>query len=158
MVIKNDTYAVALPLVDINFHSAKEVLDAHVEKAEESGSVYFSTSNRLDPKKVKQVTKVILVNKSFSEIADLVGYKYFDEKSAPINAADYAPVIFSEDQDLHWLQLSNIREVSLDELNTFEMINKKAQSKHGGVGNYIKNTGRLQVFYAKKKANDVSNN
>ena len=82
MVIKNDTYAVALPLVDINFHSAKEVLDAHLEKAEESGSVYFSTSNRLDPKKVKQVTKVILVNKSFSYIADLVGYKYFDEKSA----------------------------------------------------------------------------
>ena len=157
MVIIDNTYVVALPLVDVNFHSAKDVLDAHIEKAKESGSVYFSTSNRLDSNKVKQVTKVILVNKSFSYIADLVGYQYFDEESAPIDAADYAPAIFAKDQDLHWLQLSNIREVSLDELNTFEMINKKAQSKHGGVGNYIKNTGRLQVFYAKKKANKVSN-
>ena len=78
MALKNEIYVAALPIVDIDFYTAQDVLDAHLEKAEESGSVYFSTSNRLDPKKVKQVTKVILVNKSFSYIADLVGYKYFD--------------------------------------------------------------------------------
>ena len=144
-------YLVALPVVSVDFQSAREVLDAHLEKANEVGSVYFSTSNRIDTKKPEKVTQVLLVSKLFTYIADLVSYDYFEEKSAPSDVASYAPAIFAEDQDNHWLKLANIRPISLDELNTFEMVNKKVQAQYNGVGNYIKNTGRLQVFYAKKE-------
>ena len=144
------TYSVALPVVGIDICSAKEVLDAHLEKANEVGSVYFSTSNRIDPKKLEKVTQVLLVSKLFTYIADLVGYDYFEDKSAPSDVVSYAPAIFAEDQDNHWLKLANIRPIGFDELNTFEMVNKKVQDKYNGVGNYVMNTGRLQVFYAKK--------
>ena len=144
------TYSVALPVVGIDICSAKEVLEAHLEKANEVGSVYFSTSNRIDPKKLEKVTQVLLVSKLFTYIADLVGYDYFEDKSAPSDVVSYAPAIFAEDQDNHWLKLANIRPIGFDELNTFEMVNKKVQDKYNGVGNYVMNTGRLQVFYAKK--------
>lgn len=144
------TYSVALPVVGIDICSAKEVLDAHLEKANEVGSVYFSTSNRMDPKKLTKVSNILLVSKEFTYIADLILYQYFNKKSAPLDAAIYAPSLFADDQDYHWLKLKNIREISLDELNTFQMINKEAQKKYNGVGNYVENTGRLQVFYAKK--------
>ena len=104
----------------------------------------------MDPKKLTKVSTVLLVSKEFTYIADLVLYQYFNKKSAPLDAAEYAPSLFADDQDYHWLRLKNIREISLDELNTFQMINKIAQEKYNGVGNYIENTGRLQVFYAKK--------
>ena len=133
------TYSVALPVVGIDICSAKEVLDAHLEKANEVGSVYFSTSNRMDPKKLTKVSNILLVSN-----------QYCNKKSAPLDAAIYAPSLFADDQDYHWLKLKNIREISLDELNTFQMINKEAQEKYNGVGNYVENTGRLQVFYAKK--------
>ena len=144
------TYSVALPVVGIDICSAKEVLDAHLEKANEVGSVYFSTSNRMDPKKLTKVSNILLVSKEFTYIADLVGYDYFEDKSAPSDVVSYAPAIFAEDQDNHWLKLANIRPIGFDELNTFEMVNKKVQDKYNGVGNYVMNTGRLQVFYAKK--------
>ena len=88
--------------------------------------------------------------KAFTYIADVVSYTYFGTKTTPLDAADYAPSIFANEEDHHWLKLANIRPISLDELNTFEMVNKKVQAQYNGVGNYIKNTGRLQVFYAKK--------
>ena len=47
-------YLVALPVVSVDFQSAREVLDAHLEKANEVGSVYFSTSNRIDTKKLEK--------------------------------------------------------------------------------------------------------
>lgn len=153
MALKNEIYVAALPIVDIDFYSAQDVLDAHLEKAEEVGMVYFSTSNRLNYKKAQKVAKVLLVSKSFTYIADLVSYTYFGTKTTPLDVADYAPGIFSNDEDHHWLKLANIRPISLDELNTFEMVNKKVQAQYNGVGNYIKNTGRLQVFYAKKHSN-----
>ena len=70
------TYSVALPVVGIDICSAKEVLDAHLEKANEVGSVYFSTSNRMDPKKLTKVSNILLVSKEFTYIADLVLYQY----------------------------------------------------------------------------------
>jgi hypothetical protein len=143
-------YLVALPVVNVDFQSAREVLDAHLNKAKDTGAVYFSTSNRIDPKKLEKVTQVLLVSKLFTYIADLVGYDYFEDKSAPSDVVSYAPAIFAEDQDNHWLKLANIRPIGFDELNTFEMVNKKVQDKYNGVGNYVMNTGRLQVFYAKK--------
>lgn len=153
MALKNEIYVAALPVVDIDFYSAQDVLDAHLEKAEKVGMVYFSTSNRLNYKKAQKVVKVLLVSKAFTYIADVVSYTYFGTKTTPLDAADYAPGIFSNDEDHHWLKLANIRPISLDELNTFEMVNKKVQAQYNGVGNYIKNTGRLQVFYAKKHSN-----
>lgn len=45
------TYSVALPVVGIDICSAKECAGcSFLEKANEVGSVYFSTSNRMDPK------------------------------------------------------------------------------------------------------------
>lgn len=132
------TYSVALPVVGIDICSAKEVLEAHLEKANEVGSVYFSTSNRMDPKKLTKVSNILLVNKEFTYIADLVLYQYFNKKSAPLDAAVYAPSLFADDQDYHWLKLKNIREISLDELNTFQMINKEAKKNTMVLGTMLK--------------------
>ena len=82
------------------------------------------------------------MSKEFTYIADLVIYQYFNKKSAPLDAAVYAPSLFADDQDYHWLKLKNIREISLEELQSFQMVNKEAQQKYNSVGNYIKNTGR----------------
>lgn len=150
MTNKKPDYALALPISTRGFLSAQEIIEAHIDKEKIEGSVYFSTSNRIDPKKAPKVINVILVNKSFTYIADLEAYVHFDEKSAPNDVNVYAPDIFSKDQDNHWFRLSNIRKINLDELNAFEMVNKKSQAEHNGVGNYITNTGRLQIFYAKK--------
>ena len=150
MALKNEIYVAALPIVDIDFYTAQDVLDAHLEKAEEVGTVYFSTSNRLNYKKAQKVSKVLLVSKAFTYIADLVDYAYFATKTTPLDAAYYAPGIFSNDEDHHWLKLTNIRQISFDELNSFQIVNKKLQAQYNGVGSYFKSTGRLQVFYAKK--------
>lgn len=142
--------AIVLPLTKVGFYEPDEVIDFHLRKQVESKEFYFSTSNRMDYKKASQVDYVILANKNFAYISNKKDYIHFDEKSAPEDVKDYVPEEFSNDLDLHWFKLSNLRKIGLDELNNFEMVNKKVQLEYGGVGNYIRDTKRLQVFYGKK--------
>ena len=124
---------IALPVTKSGFYDAEEVLNLHLEKSLSDGFVYFSTDNRISLKKVKNVDYVLLVSKNFSYLAIL-----------------FSPEPFVEDENLHWFKISNIRQISKEDLNSFAMDNKIAEAKHHGVGNYVSNTGRLQVFYFKQ--------
>ena len=141
---------IALPVTKSGFYDANEVLELHFKKANEEGCVYFSTDNRISSKKASTVDCVLLVNKNFTYLADLVEYQSFEAKGNPSDVKLFASEAFMEDKNLHWFKISNIHEISTDELNLFKMDNKKSEAKHHGVGNYVENTGRLQVFYFKQ--------
>lgn len=141
---------IALPVTKSGFYDAEEVLNLHLEKSLSDGFVYFSTDNRISLKKVKNVDYVLLVSKNFSYLADLDEYQNFEDKGTPENAILFSPEPFVEDENLHWFKISNIRQISKEDLNSFAMDNKIAEAKHHGVGNYVSNTGRLQVFYFKQ--------
>lgn len=144
-------FGIALPVTSRSFYEADEVMDKHINKAKENnGTVYFSTSNRIDPRKAMDITYVLFVNKDFTYIAKSVEYISFEQKSYPKDRYVFQPDDFDNDIDLHWFKVTNIHKVKIEELNKFEMINKEAQMKYNGVGNYIKDTGRLQVFYFKE--------
>lgn len=142
--------AIILPVTQVGFYTAEEVMEFHILKEKQAKAVYFSTSNRIDAKKAELVDYVILVNKRFAYIGEKAAYRYFEKKSAPDDANIFAPDQFKHDQDLHWFKIVGLKEVNIDDLNAFEMMNRKSQLEYGGAGNYIKGTGRLQVFYAKQ--------
>lgn len=143
-------FGIALPVTSRSFYEADEVMEKHIEKAKQTnGYVYFSTSNRIDSNKAREIGLVLFANKEFVYMGELVEYTGFVDKSYPNDRYIFQPTDFGKDIDLHWFKVTDIHEVEIDELNKFEMINKKAQLKYNGVGNYIKDTGRLQVFYFK---------
>lgn len=141
---------IALPVTKSAFYDANEVVELHIQKSIDVGSVYFSTDNHISAKKASLVDCVLLVNKNFSYMADLVEYQNFENKDAPLDAKLFAPDAFKADKNMHWFNLSNIVAISNEELNSFQMDNKIVEAKYHGVGNYIENTGRLQVFYFKQ--------
>ena len=141
---------IALPVTKAGFYKPNEVLELHLKKSIDAGAVYFSTDNRISSKKACLVDFVLLVNKDFSYLADLEEYINFEEKGAPSDAKFFAPEPFVQDENLHWFKISNIKEISKEKLNLFKMDNEITESKYHGVGNYVQNTGRLQVFYFKK--------
>lgn len=118
-------------------------------QSKQMGVVYFSTSNRIDSNKAREIGLVLFVNKEFVYMGELVEYTGFVDKNYPNDRYIFQPSAFGKDIDLHWFKVTDIHEVEIDELNKFEMINKRAQFKYNGVGNYIKDTRRLQVFYFK---------
>lgn len=142
--------AIVLPVTGVGFYSVEEVIEYHLCKGGVEKEVYFSTNNKINNKKANIVDYVILANKQFAYIGELKKYQHFAEAATPEDAKIYAPKEFENDVNLHWFLIANLRKIEEDELNTFEMVNKSAQAKYGGVGNYIRDTGRLQVFYAKK--------
>ena len=141
---------IALPVTKSAFYDANEVVELHLQKSIDVGSVYFSTDNHISTKKASLVDCVLLVNKNFSYMADLVEYQNFETEDAPLDAKLFAPDPFKVDKNIHWFKLSNIVAISKEELNSFKMNNKTVEAKYHGVGNYIENTGRLQVFYFKQ--------
>ena len=141
---------IALPVTEWGFYDVIEVLELHLKKSIEAGSVYFSTDNRISPKKASTVDYVLLVNKKFSYLAELEEYLYFEYKGSPSDVDVFAPEQFATDKNKHLFRISNIHEISKHELNLFKMDNKKSEAKYHGAGNYVENTGRLQVFYFKR--------
>lgn len=141
---------IALPVTKSAFYEANEVIELHIQKSRDEGSVYFSTDNHISAKKASLVDCVLLVNKNFSYMADLVEYQNFETEDSPLDAKRFAPEPFKADKNMHWFKLSNIVAISNEELNSFKMNNKIVEAKYHGVGNYIENTGRLQVFYFKQ--------
>lgn len=141
---------IALPVTKSAFYEANEVIELHIQKSIDVGSVYFSTDNHISAKKASLVDCVLLVNKNFSYMADLVEYQNFETEDSPLDAKRFAPEPFKADKNMHWFKLSNIVAISNEDLNSFKMNNKIVEAKYHGVGNYIENTGRLQVFYFKQ--------
>lgn len=140
-----------LPVAPWGFYSAEEVVKHHVDKLNESGKVWFSTSNRIDPKKAGVIKYILFTNKSgLRYIATVVDYKFFEEKGLPSSSEEFSPEYYSTEEEKHWFLIDSIEKISSDDVNKLIMLNREVQNQYGSVEGYINNTKRLQVFYFEK--------
>lgn len=143
-------FGINLPVTSWGFLSAEEVVEAHFKKLEETGCVWFSTSNRIDSKKAKAVNEILLSNKAdIRYLATVTHYINFKEGGLPKTAEDFCPDFCNNVAEEHWFLVDSIRPITAEELEQFSMINEAVQNEYGNVEAYIENTKRLQVFYFK---------
>lgn len=136
-------FGIALPVISRGFYSAQNIIDMYIKVAEQGdGAVYFSTDNRVLLAKGQQVECVLLVNREFKFVADIISFEQFAEKSRPADAEKYSPPIFKYDHKKNWFLLRNFKEVGTKELKEFQMVGRSKD-----VASYLEETKRLQVFY-----------
>jgi len=141
-----------VPIAPQGFDSAKDIVKRHNEKLSETKAyVYFSTSNRIDPKKAKDIDFLLLSNQSnLRYLCRVVDYVFFDEKGIPEDSVVYSPEKYADVPEKHWFKISSIELMESDEVRKFIPLNQAVIQKYGNVESYIDNTKRLQIFYFEK--------
>lgn len=143
-------YLIALPITKIGFMTEDDIVFLHMSTEADKGAVYFSTNNRILPKKAAAVSYVLFVSKNLKStyIANVKDYQYFDCGGRTSDAEIYCVEQFKNSKDKHWFKLENIRTISDDELKKLLMYNTAVQKNYHNVYEYISGSKRLQVFYA----------
>ena len=137
-----------IPIIRLGSLSAKDVINAHIEKLEDAEKVWFSTHINATPKRAGNVDRLLLSNQNgLRYIATVVDYMHFEEKGLPSDVEEYCPEFCNNVAEPHWFLLDSIEPISPDEVEKFSMSNKDLQEKFGNAENHIRNTGRLNNFY-----------
>jgi len=141
-----------VPIAPQGFDSAEDIVKRYNEKLSETkGYVYFSTSNRIDPKKAEDIDYLLLSNKSgLRYLCEVVDYNFFDDKGIPKDSVVYSPKKYAYVPEKHWFKICSVEIMRSDEVRKFIPLNKAVIQKYGNVESYIENTKRLQIFYFEK--------
>ncbi|PPK82785.1 hypothetical protein BXY41_102475 [Lacrimispora xylanisolvens] len=141
-----------IPIVSQGFDSAQDIVERHNKKLSETKEyVYFSTSNRIDPKKAEDVDYILLSNQyGLRYLCQVVDYIFYVDKGIPVDSVVYSPKKYADVPVKHWFKICSIEIMESEEVRKFIPLNQAVIQKYGNVESYIENTKRLQIFYFKK--------
>ena len=144
-------YGVNIPLATKGFLSAQDIIELHRDMLNEKKFVYFSTSDRINPDKGKELSYLLLSNQfGIRVLCKIVSYDYFPTKGIPSDSAEYSPSKLANVPEKHWFKISTMDEANANDTSQLVPLNKQTEKKYSNVENYILNTGRLQIFYFQK--------
>ena len=150
-----DEINVKILAIPLRRETAQDIICSHQKKINEKNLVYFSTSIRIDKKKAKEQSYLLLYNKECMYLCKIKNYYEEDNKKfIPGNPIEYSPIEyspkeFSEKEEKHWFLLSTIEKLNIkdkDKLKIFMFVNNVVNKN---VYEYIEKSGRLQPFYLK---------
>ena len=143
-MIKNYTkHGVALPIMEDGFDSPQTIINAHIQKCQERGKAYFSTSYATNGKKLKALDSVLLYNVTqgiyyIAEVETAIGYG--KKRDVPADAADFSPKQYANVPEKTWFLIKNIEKIQLQDL-------AKYYFDETPVDEHLKTTKRWNRFY-----------
>lgn len=96
-----------------------EIINLHWSIADEKGSVYYSTNNQINFKKIKDIKKIFFfansVGQQFLCSADIESIERKNEDWIPNDALDFSPEEWKYEEKKCWMKLSNFEQIDIDE-------------------------------------------
>ena len=137
-----------MPIKQVGLDTPEDIVERHFNHLKSNGLVYFSTSNRIDPKKALDVDYVLLSNQSGLRILCTVdNYQYFKEEGVPSDSNLYSPKKYANEPKKHWFWFSKMEAIDANQCEKMHLHNAKTEAAYGNVESYISQTKRLQTFY-----------
>lgn len=104
-----------------------EVINLHWSIFDEKGSVFYSTNNQIDIKKIKAIKKIFLFANSKDErflcSADIESIERRDEYWIPNDALDFLPQEWKYEKKKCWIKLRNFEQIDIDKCN-YKVLNQ----------------------------------
>ena len=144
---------IALRVVDgaygLTVLSSDEIIKKHINKANSSGKVWYSTNILVNSKNIPYLKEILLFDEQTAYSADIIRIevdKVTKEKIVPSSAEEYSDAIFASEPKNVWFLLTNFTKMTDEDL--------KDLIANDGISVYdkIKNPGRINRFYYRKCA------
>ena len=124
--------------------SARQIADLHIEKAKETGKVWYSTNLIVNAKNAVGVDSVLLFGDGVRCLADVLQIRlgrFANDEFVPGDSQAYSPEPFADAPMRTWIMLSNIREATDEDLAALTAPDGTSALEK------TKNPGRVNRFY-----------